>query len=113
MEGNLGGKGNEARGNWEKDAVLAGTARARAQDKMAGHVDRRSLTDWWGLVSISQWLLACARVPAGKKLLGQALLAICKRFSGSFRLNSQIKSDDFSLLLEKVQSGYKRSEIID
>ena len=42
----------------------------------------------------------------GKKLLGQALLAICKRFSGSFRLNSLLKSDDFSLLLEKVQSGY-------
>jgi len=58
VEGNHGGKGNEARRNWKKDMVVAGTARALAQDKMV-HADCRNLTDWWA----SFWFLIglCAR----------------------------------------------------
>jgi hypothetical protein len=63
VEGNHGGKGNEARGNWRKDAVLAGTARARAQDKMV-HADRRNLTDWWASFRFLRGL--CAR-PCGEE----------------------------------------------
>ena len=42
----------------------------------------------------------------GRSFLDKRCSQFAKRFSRSFRLNSLLKSDDVSLLLEKVQSGY-------